>query len=331
MSFPFNVYLPVFVGAFLVSLISLPCWRVVCRRIGLVDDPGHRKIHETPMPLAGGFAVLTGMVLPLLLGAAMVHWNLPRLDEAHGLLEHGLDRRATELAAIVIGAFGIVITGWLDDQYELRPLVKFSGQLLVAAVVAASGARITLFVHNIVFSYAITMLWILTVINAFNFMDNMNGLCAGLGAIGSWFFALIAAMEGQYLVAMIGLLACGALLGFLPYNFPKASAFLGDTGSHLVGYLLAVMAILPHFYTSKNPRRWSVFIPLFILAVPLGDLAYVVVLRWRLKKPFYHGDNNHLSHRLVKRGFTKQRAVLLIWLLAALLGAAGVGLMLRPG
>jgi UDP-GlcNAc:undecaprenyl-phosphate/decaprenyl-phosphate GlcNAc-1-phosphate transferase len=328
-SFPFNVYLAAFAGAFFVSAVALPCWRMVCIRIGLVDDPGHRKIHEDPMPLAGGFAVLTGMVLPLLLGAAMVRWNFPRLSGAHGLLEHGMDVRRFELIAIVLGACGIVITGWLDDQYELRPLAKFSGQLLVAALIAASGIRITLFVHSIVFSYAITILWMLAVINAFNFMDNMNGLCAGLGAIGSLFFALIAMMDGQYLVAILALLACGALLGFLPYNFPKASAFLGDTGSHLVGYLLAVMAILPHFYTPQHPRRWSVLIPLLILAVPLGDLAYVVVLRWRLGQPFYHGDNNHLSHRMVKRGHSKQNAVLFIWLIATVLGGLAAALMLR--
>ncbi len=316
MTFPFNVYLAALAGAFFVSLLALPLCRRVCQRLGLVDDPGHRKIHAAPIPLAGGFAVLTGMVVPLLIGAAAVHWNLPNLHQAHGLLEHGLSRRGIELIAIIAGAFGIVLTGAFDDKYELRPAVKFGGQFLAAALVAVANVRITLFVHSAIFSYAITILWILTVINAFNFMDNMNGLCAGLGAISAWFFALIAGMDGQYLVTIIALLTCGALLGFLPYNFPQASSFLGDTGSHLVGYLLAVMAILPHFYTAQNPHPLAVLIPLLILVVPLGDLAWVVVLRWRIGQPFYQGDNNHLSHRLVRRGWSKQNAVLLIWLLA---------------
>jgi UDP-GlcNAc:undecaprenyl-phosphate/decaprenyl-phosphate GlcNAc-1-phosphate transferase len=155
-------------------------------------------------------------------------------------------------------------------------------------------------------------------------MDNMNGLCAGLGIISSWCFAIVAAVAGQYLVALLALLACGALLGFLPSNFPRASAFLGDAGSHLVGYLLAVLAILPHFFTSDNPRPLAVLTPLLILAVPLVDLVWVVLLRWRRGRPFYVGDTNHLSHRLVQRGLTPTRAVLLIWLLAAVCGGVAV-------
>ena len=166
-----------------------------------------------------------------------------------------------------------------------------------------------------------TVLWILTLTNAFNFMDNMNGLCSGLGVIGAWCFAVSAAAQGQYLVALLSLLACGALLGFLPYNFPKATVFLGDSGSHLVGFLMAVLAILPHFYSRQNPNSWAVLSPLLILAVPLADLGWVVILRWRAGKKIYIGDTNHLSHRLVQRGCSRAQAVLIIWLLAAAAGA----------
>jgi UDP-GlcNAc:undecaprenyl-phosphate GlcNAc-1-phosphate transferase len=114
---------------------------------------------------------------------------------------------------------------------------------------------------------------------------------------------------------------CGALVGFLPWNFPSARAFLGDAGSHLVGYLLAVMAILPHFYTKQNPRPLAVLAPLFVLAIPLVDIAQVSVLRTLNKKPFWIGDTNHLSHRLVKIGMSRTRAVLMLWLAAALIGA----------
>ena len=326
MKFPLIIYLAGALGSFLVSWASLPMWRAMCRHVGLVDDPGHRKIHESPMPLAGSFAVLTGIVIPLLVGAAAIHWNWGDLDATHERLSYGLNRRATELGVIIFGALAIVLLGVLDDKYELRPAIKFGGQLLVAGLVAAGGVRITLFVHNIIFSYAITILWILTVLNALNFMDNMNGLCSGLGAIGTGCFALIAAFNGHYLVGLFGFLASGSLLGFLPYNFPKATAFLGDAGSHLVGYLLAVMAILPHFYTPLRPKVWAVFIPLLVLAVPLLDLVCVVIIRRRLGKPFYVGDNNHLSHRLVKRGWSPTKAVVAIWVLGA--AAGGLGLLL---
>lgn len=339
MSFPFNVYLLATVSACATVLATLPLWRNWCLRTGLVDEPGQRKIHNQPIPLAGGLAVMTGLLVPTLLACLALWWQhgggsagaspdlsspsshqtgrLGPLDpESVFLLHYGLGKRVVELAALFLGAFGILLVGWMDDKHELRPRAKFAGQLLVAVLVAASGARITLFVPNVVFSYAVTILWILTLVNAFNFTDNMNGLCAGLGAIGAFNFALIAAANRQYLVGLIAFLTFGALLGFLPYNFPRARAFLGDAGSHLVGYLMAILAILPHFYTLRHPRRWAVLTPLLVLAIPLVDLVWVVLLRWRLGQPFYQGDTNHLSHRLVRRGLSRTQAVLVIWIAA---------------
>jgi UDP-GlcNAc:undecaprenyl-phosphate GlcNAc-1-phosphate transferase len=318
-TFPYNFFFAAFAGAFATSLFALPLWRKWCLHTNLVDDPGHRKIHDTPVPLAGGFAVLTGILLPLVIGAIFLKLGLIQISSA-GLIVHGINRRAAELAVIALGAVAITLLGWLDDQHELKALPKFIGQILIAIAVAAACKRITLFVHSEIFSYAVTILWLLTVINAFNFMDNMNGLCAGLGAIGSFIFALIAAMNGEYLVAITGFLMCGALVGFLPWNFPNARAFLGDAGSHLVGYLLAVMAILPHFYTRQNPRPLAVLAPLFVLAIPLLDLAQVTIFRTLNKKPFWLGDTNHLSHRLTRTGLTRTQAVLLLWLLAAIIG-----------
>jgi len=319
-SFPFNFFCAAFAGALLTTWLSLPLWDKWCRRAGLVDEPGHRKIHNASVPLAGGLAVLTGMLLPLIGGAIMLKLGVEFTAQTFPIV-HGLERRAIELAAIAFGAVAMVVLGVLDDKHELKPLVKFSGQLIIAVLVAVACKRITLFVPNVAFSYAITILWVLTVVNAFNFMDNMNGLCAGLGLIGAWQFAVIAAAEGEYLVALIAFLTCGALAGFLPWNFPNARAFLGDAGSHLVGYLLAVLAILPHFYTKQNPHRLAVLSPLLVLAVPLADLVWVVILRTIAGRPFYIGDTNHLSHRLVRMGMSRSRAVLFIWLVAAAIGS----------
>ena len=319
MNFPFNFFAAAFLGAFAISLLALPLWRKWCVRTNLVDDPGHRKIHSAPVPLAGGFAVLTGILLPLAVGAILLKLGVVKISSANAII-HGLDRRAIELAVLALGAIAITILGWLDDKHELKPLPKFIGQILIAVAVAAACKRITLFVPSEIFSYAITIFWLLTVINAFNFMDNMNGLCAGIGAIGAFIFALIAAAHGEYLVAITGFLMCGALVGFLPWNFPDARAFLGDAGSHLTGYLLAVMAILPHFYTKQQPHRLAVLAPLLVLAIPLLDLAQVSLFRTLNQKPFWIGDTNHLSHRLVRAGLSRVRAVLLLWLLAAIIG-----------
>jgi len=122
------------------------------------------------------------------------------------------------------------------------------------------------------------------------------------------------------------LLMCGALVGFLPWNFPIARAFLGDAGSHLVGYLLAVMAILPHFYTRQEPHRLAVLTPLLVLALPLLDLAQVSLFRLLNHQPFWIGDTNHLSHRLTRAGLSRTQAVLVLWLAAAVLGILACGL-----
>lgn len=320
MSFPLNIYLLSAVSAALLTFGLMPIIRRWCERVQLVDDPGHRKIHHTPVPLAGGIAVLAGLLLPwLILGAC---WKLGLFaDDARTKIAYGVEHRFWRLGVVLFGAAAMTILGWLDDKHELKPSLKFGGQFLVAAVVAGAGVRITLFVPSVVFSFALTIFWILTLVNAFNFMDNMNGLCAGLSFIGAAFFGLNAAWQGHYLVGALAFLCAGALLGFLPYNFPKATAFLGDAGSHLVGYMMAVLAILSHYYSAKNHHKLAVISPLLILAVPLFDLAWVVVLRWRLGKPFYVGDTNHLSHRLVRRGLTPTQAVVLIWALAILVAA----------
>ena len=336
MEFPINIYLLSLVSAALVSALSLPLWRAWCRRTNHVDDPGHRKIHVEPIPLAGGLAVATGLFVPVLLGCILLFggaWadslanSLGMNSDSLEALRYGIEKRAVQLGAILFGALGMLVLGWWDDRHEMKAAPKFLGQLAIASLVAAVGVRVTLFVPYPIFGFVVTVLWILTLINALNFMDNMNGLCGGLGLIGCWFLGMSAAIHGQYLVAALAALSTGALLGFLPYNFPKASVFLGDAGSHLVGFLLAVLAILPSFHTPEHPNTLAVLVPLVILAVPLGDLVCVVIIRYRLGKPFWIGDTNHLSHRLVRRGLSKPTAVLVIWLLAGLVGIAGLAML----
>ena len=328
MTFPASAYLLAVLGGALATFASLPLWRAWCVRTGLVDDPGQRKIHNTPIPLAGGLAVLTGLLLPLFAGAVAMQLGLLPAGAVEKI-SYGFEKRGLQLAAILVGALGMVLLGWLDDRHELRAGPKFAAQLGIALLVALAGVRIKLFPESPlspVLSCGVTVLWILTVVSAINIMDNMNGLCAGLGTIGAAAFGATAALHGQYLVASLALMAAGALAGFLPYNYPKASAFLGDSGSHLTGFLLAVLAILPHFYTAQNPRPLAVLAPLLVLIVPLGDMVCVMWIRWRAGKPVWVGDTNHLSHRLVRCGLGKPQAVAAILGLHAAAGAAAVWL-----
>src|SRR5687768_10187826 len=225
MNFPFNVYLGAFLAALISSALSFPLWKRWCERTGHVDDPGHRKIHAAPVPLAGGLTVMTGFFVPVLLGALGLTFTTSA-STAETPFQYGLTTRALQLLSVLVGAFGMALLGWLDDRYELRPLVKFSGQALIALLVAWSGIRVTLFIPSEIIAYLLTVLWILTITNALNFLDNMNGLCTGLGFIAAWTCAWAAAIQGQYLVTALAFLICGALLGFLPFNFPRAQAFL---------------------------------------------------------------------------------------------------------
>lgn len=319
MTFPILLYPAIWICGLAGSALSCRWWIRFCLKKGLVDDPGHRKIHTIQTPLAGGLAVLTGITLPLLFALVLLFsgW-LPDSVSTH--LLYGFKVRSLQLFTLVACGIGMLVLGLIDDAHELKAAPKFIGQCLLAFCVAASGIRITLFVDNLFFSYAVTLLWILTMTNAMNFMDNMNGLCGGLGALAAFFFGCAAAMRGHYLVSSIAFLCSGAMSGFLPFNYPQARAFLGDSGSHLIGFLLATLAILPHFYSEPTPDLYEVFDPLLILAIPLVDLVWVVVIRLGKGQPFYVGDTNHLSHRLVARGFSKPRAVVLIWTLAMVTG-----------
>ena len=324
-SFPFNYFLAAFAGAFLTTLLALPLWRKWCLRVNLVDDPGRRKIHDAPIPLAGGFAVLTGILLPLVVGALFCLDPASKIPACSPPIAYGLNRRALELAAIAFGAIAITLLGWLDDKHELKPLPKFAGQLLIAMVVAMACKRITLFVHSEVFSYAITILWLLTVINAFNFMDNMNGLCAGLGAIGALLFAIIAAANGEYLVALTGFLMCGALLGFSAVEFPerpRVSRRRRQPSRRLSARGHGHPAALLHETKSASARR-------ALAAAGAGRSAG----RPRASRHFADTSTANRSGSATPtifrtgscaQGLSRTRAVLVLWLMAVMIGIFAV-------
>ncbi len=316
--FPTWAYGVVCLASALISALSAPFWIRSAQRLGLIDHPGARKIHARPMPLVGGLIVATGLLIPMLGALALVKLALldaPLLE----LSSYGLNQRTLQLAGLFAGALAMLGLGIVDDRSALSARPKLVAQFLIALLVTSTGTRVTLFIPNPLVSYLITILWFLTLINAFNFTDNMNGLCTGLAAISALTFAVHAALPSHYLVATIGFLVAGALLGYLPFNYPNAKTFLGDSGSHLVGYLIAAIAVLPHFHHPEQPNKWGVISPLLILGLVWIDFAWVILYRLWHRCPIYIGDTNHLSHQLVRRGFSPPAAVAALWLTHATL------------
>jgi len=328
------VYFYVFDLSFVLALL----FTVLCGRLsfqwGFVDQPDSgRKIHTQAMPLLGGLAIFGAFAVNVLFGYLVIlplanRIELPFFDQAtvQGYIQ-GAFSVLPKVGVLLLGGTLMVAVGVYDDKYTLRARSKLLAQLVVASAVAVAGMRVTIFIENAAVNFVLTVLWIVTVTNAMNFLDNMDGLCAGVGLVCALLFAFIAGVQDQYFVCLLALALAGALLGFLPYNFKPARVFLGDGGSHFVGYMLAVLAVLGTFYQPDSPTLLPVFIPLLVLAVPLFDLVMVVGIRLRRRQPIHVGDINHISHRLVRLGLPQSWAVTLIYLISLTLGLGATVLL----
>lgn len=297
-------------------------------RLGQVDNPGHRKVHERPIPATGGVAIFAAVVGPIVVGLGLV-WVVPaELWErvAPALVVHleGI-REMTPLAlGIVAATAGLHAMGLVDDRRALGPWVKLGGQVVAAAVVVLLGLRM-LTVAGPIVSAAVTVLWLLTITNAMNFLDNMDGLAGGVGLICGGIFLAAALVGGQWFVAAVLALLVGALAGFLVFNAPPASIFMGDGGSLVVGFVLGLCSIrLTYYDPAEGTHWWAVLTPLVVLAIPLYDLGSVTLIRLRQGRSPLEGDTQHFSHRLVRKGLSKPAAVTVIWACAAATGLGGV-------
>ncbi len=330
------------VGATIPSM--LVCWAaawLVRRwgpRWGLVDRPGRRKIHATPMPTAGGLAIWLGIVLPLALGQLAL-WILlsqrdPPVAELLGLPEFiarhlpGLMQQSGRLWILLAGGTVLMLLGLVDDRWGLDWRVRLTVQALVAVAVVRMDWRLSLFLDVPLLTGALSVLWIVGLVNSFNMLDNMDGLSAGVAAIAAAMLAAVMLLapdpltnQPQLFVAGLLLVVVGSLLGFLRHNRPPARLFMGDAGSYLVGYLLAMATLEATFAGyGDRPLRHAILAPLCVLAVPLYDTASVVLIRLRSGRSPFTGDKSHFSHRLVELGMTPAQAVLTIYLATATCG-----------
>ncbi len=295
-------------------------------RWGLVDRPGGHKGHRQPTPLGGGLAIWMTMVVILLLGALVVvlggHF-LPGPLRPH---RSGALDQLGELVEIFGLASVMMMMGLVDDVKDLDWRPRLGIQVGCAAILAATGIRITLFgpVTNALVGGPLTVLWIVGLTNAFNMLDNMDGLAASVGLIASLLFCAAQVAVGGLFVPAILLVLAGALGGFLVHNRAPARLFMGDAGSNFLGFLLGTLTVVGTF-TRPGYSECSVLAPLLVMAVPLYDMSSVVLIRLREGRSPFKADRRHFSHRLVARGLTPPQAV---WTIDLVTLAGGLGALL---
>lgn len=293
-------FIAIFLLALMITAVSLPWVRRLALSLGFVDVPAARKLHSEPMPLMGGVAILAGA-----LGGVLLF----------------LDALPRTVAGVLLATGVVALVGLVDDRRGLPAWVKLAGQFVGFVILAYFGIRVQLPLPEPL-NYALTFLWLAGISNAINFLDNMDGLSAGVSAVAAAFLLLLGALNNQFLVAALSAAVLGACLGFLRYNFYPAQIFMGDVGALFLGFLLAVLALQLRFPANSNFVTWMV--PVFVLGLPIFDTALVVVSRLRRGVSPNTAGKDHVSHRLVRLGFSQREAVLILYLVTGALGLVGV-------
>ena len=310
-----------FVGSFASSAVLTAMAKRVAPRLGLVAYPKADRYHRSIIPLGGGMAIFLTLALSLIAGAAamrllVVPGHLGWIAERAHLNPADFLRHCGELLVILLCATILFLVGLWDDKHALGPFVKLAFQFLVAFLAAAfADVRVEFFIQNRIVTSILSAFWIVLIVNAFNFLDNMDGASAGIAAIASSVLLTAAAFNGQVFVSSLAIVFVGILLGFLVFNFPPASIFMGDAGSLVVGFFVALLTLRTDYYHQAQSGAWyPVLLPLIAMAVPLYDFTSVTLLRIRQGKSPFVGDTQHFSHRLRRRGLTDRQTALTLYL-----------------
>jgi len=290
-------------ASFVFSLILTPWVRNSARRFGIVDQPDqNRKIHSTPIPRLGGVAIFTSVILSYGLLLAV------RLN-AGDIIWEGLPLVERLLPALLV----VFIMGIVDDVVSMRPWKKLAAELVAAVLAWVGGIHVGgLGGHDLstVLSFAVTVFWIIACTNAINLIDGVDGMAAGVSLFAALTMLIAALMNHTIPLALAIVPVCGALLGFLRYNFNPASIFLGDCGSLTLGFLLGCCGAV---WSEKSSTVLGMTAPLLVLAVPLLDTALAIARRFLRGQPIFSADRGHIHHRLLSRGLTPRRLVLVIY------------------
>jgi UDP-GlcNAc:undecaprenyl-phosphate/decaprenyl-phosphate GlcNAc-1-phosphate transferase len=299
-----------FLIALFASLVLTVPVRALAIRVGMVDLPGPRKVHLKPIPLLGGLAIYGGVMLAILLA-----FDGPARAQSFG---------------IVTGATLVAIVGFLDDRGLLHHQVKlFLGMPLAGVILLATGVRAN--VCSVILGgatgfwldAALTLVWVVGITASFSILDHMDGLCAGVAAMASVFFAMLAYLNGQTVVTMLAAATLGAASGFLRWNFKPAKIFMGDGGAMFLGFLMATLGLKLRLEHSTNLAGWLA--PVLILSATIFDTTLVTISRSRRGLvPFATPGKDHSAHRLANLGLGQRGAVLVMYLVGAVCGSAGV-------
>lgn len=286
-------YLAIFSATLLLVWVLTPLVIRIARSSGFLDHPNQIKQQASPMPYLGGVALLVTFSAAVLT-AALIR------PPTEGL---------GELALILGLGLGLSLMGLADDLKGLNHWLRLAGETGVALILFAAGLQVLLFEQTLV-DAALTVLWIVGITNAFNLLDNMDGLSAGVAAISAFFFFLIAVLNGQFLVAGLSIAVVGCALGFLRHNFHPAKIYMGDAGSLYLGFLLAVIGLKLRF---DGPKQITFMVPILVLGMAIFDTALVVLTRLLNRRSPWSGGRDHTSHRLVFVGLPVRVAVSLIF------------------
>lgn len=299
-------FVPILAFGFAAALGLTPLSRQIAMRLGVVDKPNQRKLHVDNKPLMGGLAIYVALAL------AVVLFSPPR--------------HLRELGAVLAGAAVLALVGLLDDRYGLSARLRLSVQTLAALGLVAFGIRMNL-TGLLLLDALFTIVWVVAVTNAANFMDNMDGLTAGFSAFAAFFCLIIAVSQGLSLVSSLAAALLGSALGFLVYNFNPSSTFMGDMGALPLGFILSVLAIKLEWQQALNVYWLG---PLLVLALPVFDINLVVLTRLLEGRSPGEAGKDHTSHRLLSVGFSQRQTLFILCGACVLFGTMGLLVMASP-